>query len=100
MSNITLIKLSNISVIYSVIVKTSPEHQNVICGLTYFPIALYSETVLQHQISYSQYSALENEQLVNLAVVITDMATQKLLIASKEFNINFPFIRIQVQGPG
>ncbi|KAG7326469.1 hypothetical protein KOW79_009870 [Hemibagrus wyckioides] len=65
----------------------------------FIELSPYGKTVLQHQISYSQYSALKNEQLVNLAVVITDMATEKRLIASKEFNINFPFILIQVADP-
>ncbi|MCJ8729533.1 hypothetical protein PDJAM_G00107410 [Pangasius djambal] len=52
--------------------------------------------VLQHQISYSQYSALGNEQLVNLAVVIMDMTTQERVLASEEFNITGPIVHIQV----
>ncbi|GAA6096150.1 transglutaminase 5, like [Tachysurus ichikawai] len=56
----------------------------------------YGSTVLQHQISYSQYSALGNEQLVNLAVVIMDMATKKGVLTSEEFNITSPFIHMQV----
>ncbi|KAK2857955.1 hypothetical protein Q7C36_005874 [Tachysurus vachellii] len=56
----------------------------------------YGSTVLQHQIPYSQYSALGNEQLVNLAVVIMDMATKKGVLTSEEFSITRPFIHMQV----
>ncbi|KAK3556840.1 hypothetical protein QTP70_022278 [Hemibagrus guttatus] len=65
----------------------------------FIDLSPYGKAVLQHKISYSQYPALRNDQLVNLAVVIIDMATQKGLMASEEFNIIYPFIRIQVANP-
>lgn len=81
-------------------------NQSNFCGifmnnsLIFFPLALYSGKVLQHQISYSQYSALGNEQLVNLAAVIMDVATQERVLASEEFNFASPVIHIQVRGSG
>ncbi|XP_017335577.1 transglutaminase 5, like [Ictalurus punctatus] len=59
-------------------------------------LAPHRSKVLQHQISYSQYSALGNEQLVNLAAVIMDVATQERVLASEEFNFASPVIHIQV----
>ncbi|XP_053353961.1 transglutaminase 5, like [Clarias gariepinus] len=56
--------------------------------------------VLQHHITYSQYSALGNDQLVNLAAVIMDMATQERILASEEFNITSPAINIEVEERG
>ncbi|KAF4079144.1 hypothetical protein AMELA_G00189670 [Ameiurus melas] len=59
-------------------------------------LAPHGSKVVQHQISYSQYSALGNEQLVNLAVVIMDAATKERVLASEEFNFASPVIHIQV----
>lgn len=55
--------------------------------------------ILQHQISYSQYTALGNEQLINLAVVIMDLDNHEGVMASEEFNITSPYIQIQVARP-
>lgn len=68
----------------------------MICGLISFSLAVYSVKVIQHQIPYSQYSALGNEQLVNLAAVIMDTATHERVLASEEFNLTSPIINIQV----
>ncbi|KAF7711609.1 transglutaminase 5, like [Silurus meridionalis] len=59
-------------------------------------LAPHKSEVLQHQIPYSQYSALGNEQLINLAAVVIDLATQERVLASEEFNITSPIINIQV----
>lgn len=66
----------------------------------FFSLALDSGKLLQHHISYSQYEALGNEQLVNLAVVIMDTTTHERALASEEFNITNPTIHIQVRDPG
>lgn len=66
----------------------------------FFSLALDSGKLLEHQISYSQYEALGNEQLVNLAAVVMDTTTHERALASEEFNITNPTIHIQVRDPG
>lgn len=56
--------------------------------------------MIQHQISCSQYSALGNEQLINLAAVIMDAATNERALASEEFNFTSPIINIKVLNSG
>lgn len=64
--------------------------------VSFSSLLLYSGQLIRHQIPYSQNSALGNEQLVNLAVVIFDETTQERVLASEEFNITNPTISIQV----
>uniref|UniRef100_A0A8B9LNC9 protein-glutamine gamma-glutamyltransferase n=1 Tax=Astyanax mexicanus TaxID=7994 RepID=A0A8B9LNC9_ASTMX len=52
--------------------------------------------VLQHQISYSRYAGLGDGQLVNLAAVVMDVATQESILASEEFNLSSPVINIRI----
>ncbi|XP_066558983.1 transglutaminase 5, like [Amia ocellicauda] len=57
----------------------------------------YEVKDIQHQILYSQYAkALVGDNLVNLAVVVEDEATQDRGLATEEFNIVSPRITIQV----
>ncbi|XP_030634058.1 transglutaminase 5, like [Chanos chanos] len=63
-------------------------------------LAPFSETVLEHQIPYSQYMTLANENLVNLAVVVEDVATHERDLDYEEFNIASPQIQIEVDNEG
>uniref|UniRef100_A0A3Q3JHG3 protein-glutamine gamma-glutamyltransferase n=2 Tax=Monopterus albus TaxID=43700 RepID=A0A3Q3JHG3_MONAL len=52
--------------------------------------------VLHQQILPAQYQGMVGENLVNLAVVLVDMASQEHALASKEFNITNPQLTIQI----
>lgn len=65
-----------------------------------FLLAPHESKVIPYEIFYSQYEFLGNNRLVNLAAVITDMATQEKTLAFEEFNINSPAIKIQVADEG
>ncbi|XP_054607912.2 transglutaminase 5, like isoform X1 [Nothobranchius furzeri] len=54
--------------------------------------------VLQQQILPSQYEKVVGDNLINLAVVLEDMATHEHFLSSEEFNITGPRIIIQVVG--
>ncbi|XP_036386161.1 transglutaminase 5, like [Megalops cyprinoides] len=60
-------------------------------------IAPYEVKIIQHQIPHSVYERmLMGDNLVNLAVVMKDEATQERVLASEEFNITEPEISIQI----
>lgn len=52
--------------------------------------------VLNQQILPAQYEDVVGDDLINLAVVLEDMATQERALASEEFNIASPELLIQV----
>uniref|UniRef100_A0A667YR67 Transglutaminase 5, like n=1 Tax=Myripristis murdjan TaxID=586833 RepID=A0A667YR67_9TELE len=52
--------------------------------------------VLRHQITPAQYEGVVGDDLVNLAVVLEDNASQKRVLASEEFNIASPELTIQI----
>ncbi|XP_039972459.1 transglutaminase 5, like [Xiphias gladius] len=52
--------------------------------------------VLRQQILPAQYENVVGDNLINLAVVLEDMATQERVLASEEFNIASPQLTIQV----
>ncbi|XP_072539448.1 transglutaminase 5, like [Salminus brasiliensis] len=59
-------------------------------------LAANESKVLQHQISYSRYAGLGDGQLINLAAVVMDVATQESVLASEEFNLTSPVINIRI----
>ncbi|KAI4883069.1 hypothetical protein NFI96_029359 [Prochilodus magdalenae] len=59
-------------------------------------LAARESKVLEHQISYSRYAMLGDGQLVNLAAVVMDVASQERVLASEEFNFSSPIINIRV----
>ncbi|XP_071398940.1 transglutaminase 5, like [Centroberyx affinis] len=52
--------------------------------------------VLHHQIAPAQYEGVVGDDLVNLAVVLEDEASQERVLVSEEFNIASPQITIQI----
>ncbi|KAM9409024.1 transglutaminase 5, like [Pholidichthys leucotaenia] len=52
--------------------------------------------VLHQQISPDQYEDVVGDDLINLAVVLEDMANQERVLASEEFNIISPELIIQI----
>uniref|UniRef100_A0A4W4HQP1 protein-glutamine gamma-glutamyltransferase n=1 Tax=Electrophorus electricus TaxID=8005 RepID=A0A4W4HQP1_ELEEL len=60
-------------------------------------LAPHESKILKHQISSSQYAALRDNHLVNLAVVLMDVASQERVLASEEFNITSPIIKIRIE---
>uniref|UniRef100_UPI0037E9AFDD transglutaminase 5, like n=1 Tax=Semicossyphus pulcher TaxID=241346 RepID=UPI0037E9AFDD len=52
--------------------------------------------VLQQQILPAQYEDVVGDDLINLAVVMEDMASQERVLASEEFNIASPQLNIQI----
>lgn len=52
--------------------------------------------VLHQQILPTQYEDVVGDDLINLAVVLEDMASQERALASEEFNIASPQLTIQV----
>lgn len=52
--------------------------------------------MLHHQILPTQYEDVVGDDLVNLAVVLEDQASQESVLASEEFNIANPQLTIQV----
>ncbi|KAL7891538.1 hypothetical protein AOLI_G00010140 [Acnodon oligacanthus] len=63
-------------------------------------LAPLESKVLEHQISYSRYAMLGDGQLVNLAVVVMDVASQERVLASEEFNLTSPTINIRIEDEG
>ncbi|XP_066520134.1 transglutaminase 5, like [Hoplias malabaricus] len=59
-------------------------------------LAPLESKVLAHQISYNQYAQLGDGQLVNLATVVKDVASQQRVLASEEFNLTRPLIKIRI----
>ncbi|CAJ1055298.1 protein-glutamine gamma-glutamyltransferase 2-like [Xyrichtys novacula] len=54
---------------------------------------------LNHIISPSEYEAyLAGDDIVNVAVVIKDMRTNKRVLAAQEFSINSPQIKVEIEG--
>lgn len=53
-------------------------------------------TVIQQYILPAQYEDVLGDGLINLAVVLEDMATQERVLASEEFNITSSQLIIQV----
>lgn len=58
--------------------------------------SLFPVKVLRQQILPAQYENVVGDNLINLAVVLEDMATQERVLASEEFNIASPQLTIQV----
>ncbi|XP_029358347.1 transglutaminase 5, like [Echeneis naucrates] len=54
-------------------------------------------TLLQQQIHPDEYESVVGDNLINLAVVLEDMATHERYLASDEFNITSPKLHIQVE---
>ncbi|KAM4613330.1 transglutaminase 5, like [Polymixia lowei] len=52
--------------------------------------------VMRHQISPAQYEGVVGDDLVNLAVVMEDEASQERVLATDEFNISSPELTIQI----
>ncbi|XP_047458175.1 protein-glutamine gamma-glutamyltransferase 2-like isoform X2 [Mugil cephalus] len=54
---------------------------------------------LHHIIPHSEYdTVLAGDDIVNLAVVIKDVMTNKRVLATQEFNVNPPQITIEIEG--
>lgn len=60
------------------------------------PSSLSAAKVLKQQIFPSQYEDVVGDDLINLAVVLEDMASQERVLASEEFNITSSQLTIQV----
>lgn len=59
-------------------------------------LSLSAVKVLPQQILPAQYEDVVGDNLINLAVVLEDMATDERVLASEEFNIAAPQLSIQV----
>lgn len=57
---------------------------------------LSAAKVIKQQIFPAQYEDVVGDDLINLAVVLEDMATQERVLASEEFNITSSQLTIQV----
>lgn len=60
------------------------------------PPPLSAAKVIKQQIFPAQYEDVVGDDLINLAVVLEDMATQERVLASEEFNITSSQLTIQV----
>lgn len=56
-----------------------------------------SAKVIPQQILPAQYEDVVGDDLINLAVVLQDMASQERVLATEEFNIASPELVIEVQ---
>ncbi|XP_035243190.1 transglutaminase 5, like [Anguilla anguilla] len=62
-------------------------------------LAPYEVKTIVHQITHSEYEEmLLGDGLVNLAVVMQDVASHERVLATEEFNITSPWISIQITG--
>ncbi|XP_065810725.1 transglutaminase 5, like [Labrus bergylta] len=59
-------------------------------------LAPMEEKVLHQQILPAEYEDVVGDDLVNLAVVLEDMGSRELVLASEEFNIVSPQLNIQI----
>lgn len=67
------------------------------CLLSLSPsVCVHTAKVLHQQILPAQYEDVVGDDLINLAVVLEDTASQELSLASEEFNIASPNLLIQV----
>ncbi|XP_067230338.1 protein-glutamine gamma-glutamyltransferase 5-like [Chanodichthys erythropterus] len=62
-------------------------------------IGPYETMTVKHEISFEEYMAKEvmEDHLVNLAVVIEDVESEERVLASEEFHIKSPALKIHVQ---
>lgn len=57
---------------------------------------LFPVKVLKQQILPAQYRDVVGDNMINLSVVLQDMASQEHVLASEEFNIASPQLTIKV----
>ena len=57
---------------------------------------LFQAVLLQKQILPTQYEDVVGDDLINLSVVLEDMASHESVLASEEFNIASPQLTLQV----
>lgn len=62
----------------------------------FFGFSLFLVKVIQEYILPAQYEHVVGDDLINLAVVLEDMATSERVLASEEFNIASSGLTIQV----
>lgn len=76
---------------------SASENATLICAPSFNPLP--AAKVIKQQIFPVQYEDVVGDDLINLAVVLEDMATQERVLASEEFNITSSQLTIQVNTP-
>lgn len=69
---------------------------NFIHLILFLCVSLFAVKVLNQQILPAQYRDVVGDKMINLAVVLQDIASQEHVLASEEFNIASPQLTIQV----